>query len=62
VISICACAAGCSREGEQGAENSIRVGIITSITGAEARFGQAQKYGYQMALDELRPGRAGQET
>jgi len=53
VISICACAAGCSRGGEQVAENSIRVGIITSVTGAEARFGQAQKYGYQMALDEI---------
>ena len=29
------------------------MGVITSLTGAEARFGQAQKYGYQMALDEL---------
>jgi branched-chain amino acid transport system permease protein len=27
--------------------------VITSLTGAEARFGQAQKYGYQMALEEL---------
>jgi branched-subunit amino acid ABC-type transport system permease component/ABC-type branched-subunit amino acid transport system substrate-binding protein len=29
------------------------VGIITSITGPEARFGQAQKYGYDMALSEI---------
>ena len=34
-------------------DNTIRVGVITSFTGPEARFGQAQKYGYQMALDEL---------
>jgi branched-subunit amino acid ABC-type transport system permease component/ABC-type branched-subunit amino acid transport system substrate-binding protein len=27
--------------------------VITSLNGAEARFGHAQKYGYQMALDEL---------
>jgi branched-subunit amino acid ABC-type transport system permease component/ABC-type branched-subunit amino acid transport system substrate-binding protein len=31
----------------------IRVGVITSLTGPEARFGQAQKYGYEMALDEI---------
>ena len=35
------------------ADDSIRVGIITSLTGAEARFGQAQKYGYEMALEEI---------
>jgi branched-chain amino acid transport system permease protein len=27
--------------------------VITSLTGPEARFGQAQKYGYEMALDEI---------
>ena len=53
VISLCTFAGGCSREGQQDSDNSIRVGVITSVTGAEARFGQAQKYGYQMALDEL---------
>jgi len=34
-------------------DDGIRVGIITSLTGAEARFGQAQKYGYEMALEEI---------
>ena len=53
LISLCAFAAGCSGDEKQGAESSIRVGIITSLTGAEARFGLAQKYGYQMAIDEL---------
>jgi branched-subunit amino acid ABC-type transport system permease component/ABC-type branched-subunit amino acid transport system substrate-binding protein len=38
---------------EKAANDSIRVGIITSLTGAEARFGQAQKYGYEMALEEI---------
>jgi branched-chain amino acid transport system permease protein len=53
VISLCAACAGCSREGQQSSEDSIRVGVITSLTGAEARFGQAQKYGYEMALEEI---------
>jgi branched-subunit amino acid ABC-type transport system permease component/ABC-type branched-subunit amino acid transport system substrate-binding protein len=46
--------AGC-RNGEQGEARDavIPVGIVTSVTGAEARFGQAQKYGYEMALDEI---------
>src|SRR5881396_3367702 len=46
-------AAGCAADQRQGDDGSIRLGIITSLTGAEARFGQAQKFGYQMALDEL---------
>lgn len=38
---------------EKTANDLIHVGIITSLTGAEARFGQAQKYGYEMALEEI---------
>lgn len=53
MIFLCVLGGGCSREGQQGSEESIRVGVITSLTGAEARFGQAQKYGYEMALDEI---------
>lgn len=53
VMSLCAFAPGCVRDGNQSGENSIRVGIVTSLTGSEARFGQAQKYGYEMALDEI---------
>ncbi|MFY9557855.1 MAG: ABC transporter substrate-binding protein [Blastocatellia bacterium] len=44
---------GCGVEGDRSSNDAIRVGIITSLTGAEARFGQAQKYGYEMALDEI---------
>ncbi|MEK6325626.1 MAG: ABC transporter substrate-binding protein [Acidobacteriota bacterium] len=53
VMSLCAFAPGCVRDGNQSGENSIRVGIVTSLTGSEARFGQAQKYGYEMALGEI---------
>src|SRR4030095_6167667 len=38
---------------EKPANDAIRAGIITSLTGPEARFGQAQKYGYEMALEEI---------
>lgn len=54
-MSLCILAAGCSRDPQQGSADAIRVGVITSLTGPEARFGQAQKYGYQMALDEIEP-------
>ena len=53
VISVCTLGAGCAREGQSADENSVRIGVITSLTGAEARFGQAQKYGYEMAIDEI---------
>jgi branched-subunit amino acid ABC-type transport system permease component/ABC-type branched-subunit amino acid transport system substrate-binding protein len=45
---------GCRSDQQREAHDAaIPVGIVTSLTGAEARFGQAQKYGYQMALDEI---------
>src|SRR5919199_1336246 len=47
-------ALGCRTNGKKtGDDAAIRVGIVTSVTGAEAKFGQAQKYGYEMALDEI---------
>jgi branched-chain amino acid transport system substrate-binding protein len=52
-LVCCLCATGCKKAGDIDGADVIRVGIITSITGPEARFGQAQKYGYQMALDEI---------
>ncbi len=33
--------------------NTIKVGVITSLTGNQAAFGQAHKAGYQIALDEI---------
>ena len=49
----CALALGCRRQEKPADRSTIPVGIVTSVTGAEARFGQAQKYGYDMALDEI---------
>src|SRR5262245_33829013 len=36
-----------------GGSNTIRIGVITSLTGSAAAFGQAHKNGYQVALDEI---------
>src|SRR5213083_1357330 len=52
LLILCLLTINCRMQ-EQPANDSIRVGIITSLTGAEARFGQAQKYGYEMALEEI---------
>lgn len=50
----CLLLAGCRHQSNAPTETGpIRVGIITSFTGSEAKFGQAHKYGYDMALDEI---------
>jgi branched-subunit amino acid ABC-type transport system permease component/ABC-type branched-subunit amino acid transport system substrate-binding protein len=53
LIILCALAGCRSDKQEQSRDSVIAVGVVTSLTGSEARFGQAQKYGYQMALDEI---------
>ena len=45
--------AGCRNRQSPADDSAIRLGVITSLTGPEARFGQAQKYGYETALDEI---------
>ncbi|HEX8186107.1 MAG TPA: ABC transporter substrate-binding protein, partial [Blastocatellia bacterium] len=53
LIIILCLFAGCGSDQKKDARDGvIPVGIVTSLTGSEARFGQAQKYGYQVALDE----------
>jgi branched-subunit amino acid ABC-type transport system permease component/ABC-type branched-subunit amino acid transport system substrate-binding protein len=52
ITILCALGTGCGGE-QKSNSNVIPVGIVTSVTGSEARFGQAQKYGYEMALDEI---------
>ena len=37
----------------QDADSALTIGIITSLTGSAAAFGQAHKNGYTIALDEL---------
>ncbi len=54
IILLCSLSLNC-RNAKQGAGDSsaIQIGIISSFTGAEAKFGQMHRNGYQMALDEL---------
>jgi branched-subunit amino acid ABC-type transport system permease component/ABC-type branched-subunit amino acid transport system substrate-binding protein len=54
IAVLCALAPSCQRRDESlAASPVVRVGIVTSLTGAEAKFGQAQRYGYEMALREI---------
>jgi branched-chain amino acid transport system substrate-binding protein len=40
---------GCQNKGG----NTVKIGVITSLTGSQAAFGQAHKNGYNIALEEL---------
>ncbi len=51
-LAFAGCRGGGERKGEVSA-NKIRIGVITSLTGSTAAFGQAHKNGYAIALDEL---------
>lgn len=42
---------GCQRSGQGG--DTIKIGVITALTGSQAAFGQAHKNGYAIALDEI---------
>ncbi|HET9532942.1 MAG TPA: ABC transporter substrate-binding protein, partial [Blastocatellia bacterium] len=54
IATLCALCLACQPHKENSLDSPvIRVGIVTSLTGAEAKFGQAQRYGYEMALDEI---------
>lgn len=55
VLLALVCAAFACRAREAGPVESgpVRIGIITSLTGTESRFGLAQRYGYEMALAEI---------
>jgi branched-chain amino acid transport system substrate-binding protein len=37
----------------KGGGNTVKIGVITSLTGSTAAFGQQHKYGYTIALEEL---------
>src|SRR5260370_5390189 len=34
-------------------QNTVKIGVITSLTGSQAAFGEAHKNGYAIALDEV---------
>jgi branched-subunit amino acid ABC-type transport system permease component/ABC-type branched-subunit amino acid transport system substrate-binding protein len=54
VVLTCFPAASCRKAQEKtGDDISIRVGVVTSLTGSEARFGAAQRQGYDIALEEI---------
>jgi branched-chain amino acid transport system substrate-binding protein len=48
------CVASCSITacGKKGS-NTVKIGVITSLTGSLAAFGEAHKHGYEVALDEI---------
>ena len=52
-LIILFCLAACKGGSQQRASNTFKIGIITSLTGPAAAFGQAHKNGYTVALDEL---------
>lgn len=53
VLALCLFLLGCGGAKRTQTDGPIRIGVITSLTGPEAKFGLAQKYGYQMALEEI---------
>ena len=52
LFSICIAAFSVSGCGKKGGD-TIKIGVITSITGSQAAFGAAHKHGYEIALDEI---------
>jgi branched-chain amino acid transport system substrate-binding protein len=48
-VALSLFAGGCHKD----AGNTTKVGVITSLTGSQAAFGEAHKNGYAIALDEI---------
>jgi len=54
LMILCSLVLSCRQANERDSErDTILIGIVTSLTGSEARFGQTQSYGYAMALEEI---------
>ncbi len=54
VLAVALGLLGCQQSGPgSAAGNTVRIGIITSLTGSQAAFGHAHKNGYAIALDEI---------
>jgi branched-chain amino acid transport system substrate-binding protein len=52
ILAVCVGAfivAGCGKKGE----NTVKIGVITSVTGSQAAFGAAHKHGYEIAVDDV---------
>src|SRR3954447_18519553 len=52
VVPGAACKGG-GGGGKQEASKTLRIGVITSLTGAQAAFGKAHKLGYEIAASEI---------
>src|SRR5689334_8677267 len=48
----CLLLTGCPRR-NRGGDDTIKIGIITAMTGSQAAFGEAHQNGYQIAADEI---------
>src|SRR5215467_3759697 len=44
---------GCVLSLSGAGQNTVKIGVITSLTGSQAAFGEAHKNGYSIALDEI---------
>ena len=44
---------GCALSLSGAGQNTVKIGVITSLTGSQAAFGEAHKNGYSIALDEI---------
>ncbi len=51
LVTTIAIVCGCQSKG--GGGNTVKIGVISSLTGSQAAFGQAHKNGYTIALDEI---------
>jgi branched-chain amino acid transport system substrate-binding protein len=53
-VLLLALLVGCSSGSTTGfPEGSITIGVVTSLTGSKAAFGEAQQNGYELALEEI---------
>lgn len=50
LVALTGCGGGSGGKSDSG---EIKIGVVTSLTGSEAKFGEAQKRGYDMALEEI---------
>jgi branched-chain amino acid transport system substrate-binding protein len=54
LFALAGCGTSGGNSGGSGeSDNTLTLGVITSITGADSEFGKAQKEGYEVALEEI---------
>lgn len=49
LLTVCGGGFGCSKSGS----NSVKIGMLAPLTGSGARFGESQRNGVQLAMDEI---------